>query len=78
MEQVYAGGAVLVLKRQAESGSESGIFPTCINRSMGKSADYGRREPSGVEKTVLFCKGGMGNFPPDITGSAGMFDQRVL
>lgn len=64
------GGADLrVLKRQAEKSDLKVVyFPTCINRGMGKSADYGRREPSVVEKTVLFLQkaGYEVIFPPDI------------
>jgi D-lactate dehydrogenase len=48
-----AGADVRILKETViRSDLKVVYFPTCINRSMGKSADYGRGEMAVVEKTV--------------------------
>ena len=48
------GGTDLSFLKELSLKSEFRVvyFPTCINRSMGKSADYSREEPAVVGKTI--------------------------
>jgi len=48
------GGAGLKLLRQPSPVNNLKVvyFPTCINRSLGKSSDYGSKELEVVEKTI--------------------------